>query len=54
MASSSSSSPGSVLMVTLPISFKPAFAGQKNIHMQALDLAGLPAGWQIKGTWTAQ
>jgi hypothetical protein len=45
---------GQQLQLELSVSFKPAFAGAKNIYMQTQDLSGQATGWQIRGTWTAQ
>lgn len=43
---------GNQLTVVLPITFKGLFTGAKNIYMQAMDFAGLPAGWTTKGAYT--
>jgi hypothetical protein len=49
---SSSSGVGTDLTVNLALTFKPAFAGAKNIYMQTQDEDGLATGWQLRGTWT--
>ena len=49
---SSSSKVGTNLTVNLALTFKPAFAGAKNIYMQTQDAGGLVTGWQQRGTWT--
>jgi len=33
------------------LSFQPAFAGSKNIYLDAYA-GGLDSGWQQKGSWT--
>jgi len=38
--------------VTWAISFKPAFRGQKNTYLKAMDKWLLTSRWQRKGTWT--
>ena len=47
---SSASGGGNVLTLNLAISFQAAFAGAKNVYMQAYD--GLNSGWVQKGSWT--
>ena len=49
-AASSSSGSGNNLTLTVALSFQTAFAGSKNIYMDAYD--GIDSGWQQKGTWT--
>ncbi len=51
-ASSSASGVGNNLTVNLNFTFKPAFAGAKNVYMQVQDNGGLGTGWQPRGTWT--
>ena len=52
LASSSASSSGNNLNVTLAVNFKPAFAGAKSIYSYVLDTAGPASGWQTLGTYT--
>ncbi|MBI3473450.1 MAG: matrixin family metalloprotease, partial [Candidatus Solibacter usitatus] len=52
MAGSSASGAGNNLTLNLPLSFKPALAGARNIYMGALNRSSIFSGWQIKGTWT--
>ncbi|HEY2018191.1 MAG TPA: hypothetical protein VGH38_32015, partial [Bryobacteraceae bacterium] len=49
-AASSVSGSGNNLTVNVALSFQAAFAGSKNIYMDAYD--GSDSGWQQKGTWT--
>jgi Putative Ig domain len=51
-ATSSLSVAGEMLTLTLPITFKPAYIGTKNIYMRGLSSAGSDSGWQVMGTWT--
>jgi hypothetical protein len=41
------------LTLNLALTFKPAYAGAKNVYMYAAD-ASTNSGWQTRGTWTAQ
>jgi hypothetical protein len=43
---------GITLALNLAMTFKPAFAGAKNIYMYAADISGPNSGWQQLGTWT--
>ena len=44
---------GMNLTVNLAVSFKPAFAGAKNVYMDVASAAtGLDSGWQQLGSWT--
>ncbi len=43
---------GSTLTLNLPMKFKAAFAGAKNIYTYAVDASGANSGWQQPGTWT--
>ena len=43
---------GNQLTVNLPITFKPPFAGARNVYVYVDDSANLNSGWQTKGTWT--
>ncbi len=48
---SSASGTGNALTLTLSLTFKPAFAGIRNIYAEVYDGAG-DSGWQQRGTWT--
>jgi hypothetical protein len=43
---------GNTLTLNLAITFKPAFAGAKNIYLYGADVSGSNSGWQQRGTWT--
>uniref|UniRef100_Q02BC3 DUF11 domain-containing protein n=1 Tax=Solibacter usitatus (strain Ellin6076) TaxID=234267 RepID=Q02BC3_SOLUE len=43
---------GNTLTLNLALTFKPAYAGAKNIYMYGAD-ASTNSGWQTRGTWTA-
>ncbi len=43
---------GANLTLTVPVSFKAAYAGVKNVYMLTRN-AGWSTGWQQRGTWTA-
>jgi len=43
---------GNNLTVTLALTFKPAFAGAKNIYMDVVNNANALSGWQAEGAWT--
>jgi uncharacterized protein (TIGR03437 family) len=43
---------GNTLTLNLAITFKPAYAGAKNIYIYAADVSGPNSGWQQLGTWT--
>jgi hypothetical protein len=49
-AGSSISGSGNTLIVTLAITFKSAFAGNKVIYLAAQDAGGANSGWQALGT----
>jgi hypothetical protein len=51
LAAASASPSGTTLTVTLPVTFRPAYAGTKNIYMYGAN-AVLNSGWQTRGTWT--
>ena len=38
--------------LTLPVTFKPAYAGARNIYVSASDAAGANTGWITAATWT--
>jgi hypothetical protein len=52
VGASSVSGVGSNLTLNLAVTFKPGFAGTKNIFMQVQNKFGLNSGWQNRGTWT--
>jgi hypothetical protein len=52
LASSSVSSSGNNLTLTLAIRFTPAFAGDKNTYLRATTDGGANTDWQARGTWT--
>jgi hypothetical protein len=43
---------GNALTLSLPMTFRPAYAGAKNVYMYATDVSGANNGWQQLGTWT--
>ena len=43
---------GSNLTLDLAVRFKLAYAGSKNIYMEAVDASGANTGWQELGNWT--
>jgi hypothetical protein len=46
---SSAAGNGSNLALSLALTFPHAFAGSKNIYMEAFD--GTDSGWVLKGQW---
>ncbi len=50
-AGSSVSSSGSILTMTLALSFSSGFTGAKTLYLAASD-AGAATGWVARGTWT--
>jgi uncharacterized repeat protein (TIGR01451 family) len=54
LAGSSAVPNGNVLTLNLAVTFKPAYAGAKNVYMYGADTGGTNSGWQTRGTWTAQ
>ena len=53
-AGSSVSSSVNNLTVNEALTFKPAFAGAKNVYLNAVDSGALWSNWQLRGNWTAQ
>jgi hypothetical protein len=55
LSGAGSSVSGSVnnLTVNVALTFKPAFAGAKNVYMNAVDSGSLWSNWQLRGAWTA-
>ena len=43
---------GNTLTLNLQVTFKPAYAGAKNVYMFASDASGANSGWQQLGKWT--
>jgi len=43
---------GNTFTWNLAMSFKPGYAGGKNVYMYAADVSGANTGWQQSGTWT--
>jgi hypothetical protein len=52
LASSSVSTSGNNLTLTLAVSFAGSFGGKKNIYMLARSNGGTSTGWQLRGSWT--
>ena len=48
-AASSAVGTGNLLTLTLNVTFKPSFAGNKVIYLAAGDLSGLNSGWRTSG-----
>jgi hypothetical protein len=44
---------GDTLTLSLTVTFKPAYAGTKNIYLHAVDVAGTKTAWQQLGTTAA-
>ena len=43
---------GNTLTLNVTVTFKPAFAGAKNVYLHAVDVSGSNSGWQQLGAWT--
>jgi hypothetical protein len=54
LASSSVTTSGNYLTLTLPITFAQSFNGGKRTYMAATNLAGTNSGWALRGTWLVQ
>ncbi len=52
VAGVTATSNGHTLILTLPMTFEPAYAGAKNIYLSATDISGAQSGSQKQGTWT--
>ena len=52
VASTTVAANGNTLTLTLAMTFKPAYAGAKNVYMYATDVSGSNSGWQQLGAWT--
>ena len=44
---------GNTVTWNVPMTFKPSYAGAKNVYMLAADVSGSNSGWQQLGSWTA-
>ena len=51
-ASTTVTASGNVLTLNLAMTFKPAFAGAKNVILYGASAGGMNSGWQARGTWT--
>ena len=51
-AALAASGAGNVLTLTMPLTFKPAFAGARNVYITVADGGGLSSGWITAGSWT--
>jgi hypothetical protein len=47
-------SSGTDLILTVNLTFKPAFAGRKILYAAFQDLSSFNTGWQPRGIWTVQ
>jgi hypothetical protein len=52
MATSSVALSGNTLTLNLALTFKPAYAGAKNVYLYAANGTGANSGWQDLGDWT--
>jgi hypothetical protein len=52
-ASVAATSSGSTLNLTIPLSLKSGFGGEKTVSVSAVDSLGTSTGWIAKGTWNA-
>jgi hypothetical protein len=43
---------GNRITLNVTVTFKPSFAGAKNVYLHAVDVSGSNSGWQQLGTWT--
>jgi hypothetical protein len=50
---SSVSRSGNNLTITLSLTFRPGFAGAKNLYMDVVNNANALSNWQAKSSWTA-
>jgi hypothetical protein len=51
-SSASRSMSGNSLVLNVPLSFWPAYAGPKNVFVSAYDVNGSGSSWQNTGAWT--
>lgn len=52
LAGTTATTSGDTLTVSLPVTFRTAFAGPKNIYLYAGNATGARSGWQTRGSWT--
>jgi hypothetical protein len=52
LAESSVNVSGTTLTLNLAVTFKPVFAGTKNIYMYGANVGSVNSGWQTRGSWT--
>jgi hypothetical protein len=52
LANSSAVSSTNGLLLSLAMSFTPAYAGAQNIYLNATDASRRVTAWQLRGTWT--
>jgi hypothetical protein len=50
-AGSSATTTGTTLVLTLNLTFEPAFAGNQLVHLAQVNQAGYSNGWQRVGVW---
>jgi hypothetical protein len=51
-AGSSAVLSGNTLTLSVAVTFKPAYAGPKNVYLYATTVGGSSTDWQPRGTWT--
>ena len=51
VAATSASVSGQTLTLTVAITFRPSYAGAKNVYLYAQNATGLVTDWQQRGTW---
>ncbi|MBL8237560.1 MAG: hypothetical protein JNM66_09090 [Bryobacterales bacterium] len=51
-AGASVTTSGTLLTLTVPITFQPSFTGARAVYAAASDTLSLTTGWQTVGTWT--
>jgi hypothetical protein len=52
LAGSSASAGGQMLTLNVAVSFRPSYAGVKNIYSYASTVGGIITDWQQRGSWT--
>jgi hypothetical protein len=52
VATATAASSGNNLTLNVTITFKPGFAGAKNVYLHSVDVSGANSGWQERGSWT--
>ena len=53
VATATAARSGNTLTLNVNVTFKPSFAGAKNVYLHAVDISGSNSGWQQLGAWTA-